>query len=91
MISTGGTIVESIDALLRAGARPEFTIVATHGLLLDGAREHLNHESVREVVVTDTVSVKDNGWPKLRVVSVAPLIAGAIRRLLSDGSLSDLG
>jgi ribose-phosphate pyrophosphokinase len=90
MISTGGTIAESIDALLRAGARPEFTIAATHGLLLDGATETLNHESVREVVVTDTVAAKINGWPKLRVVSVAPLIAGAIRRFLIDGSLSDL-
>jgi ribose-phosphate pyrophosphokinase len=90
MISTGGTIAESIEALLRAGARPEFTIVATHGLLLDSAWEHLNHEYVREVVVTDTVAAKEKDWPKLRVVSVAPLIAGAIRRFLIDGSLSDL-
>jgi ribose-phosphate pyrophosphokinase len=90
MISTGGTIAESIDALIRAGARPEFTIAATHGLLLDGATETLNHESVREVIITDTVAAKDNAWPKLRVVSVAPLIAGAIRRFLTDGSLGDL-
>ncbi|MGH9883574.1 MAG: ribose-phosphate diphosphokinase, partial [Pyrinomonadaceae bacterium] len=54
MISTGGTMAESIEALLNAGACPEITIAATHGLLLDGAREHLSHESVREVFVTDT-------------------------------------
>jgi ribose-phosphate pyrophosphokinase len=90
MISTGGTIAESIDALLRAGALPEFTIAATHGLLLDGATETLNDKSVREVVVTDTVAAKDYGWQKLRVVSVSPLIAGALRRFLTDESLSDL-
>jgi ribose-phosphate pyrophosphokinase len=76
--------------LLSAGARPEITIAATHGLLLDGARENLSHESVREVFVTDTVSLKDKAWPQLRVISVAPLIAEAIRRFMTDGSLGDL-
>jgi ribose-phosphate pyrophosphokinase len=90
MISTGGTMVESIEALLDAGARPEITVAATHGLLLAGARENLDHEGVREVCVTDTVRATDEGWPKLRVVSVAPLIAGAIRQFMTDGSLSDL-
>ena len=90
MISTGGTIAESIEALLDAGARPEITVAATHGLLLDGAREHLSHESVRQVFVTDTVPVRNEDWARLRVVSVAPLIAAAIRQFMSDGSLSDL-
>src|SRR4051794_13482078 len=55
MISTGGTIAESIEVLLGAGARPEIVVAATHGLLLDGARHALSHESVREVFVTDSV------------------------------------
>jgi len=83
MISTGGTMRSSIEALLEAGARPEITIAATHGLMLDGARDKLSHESVREVLVTDTVRVNDKDWPQLRVVSVAPLIADAIRQLKS--------
>lgn len=90
MISTGGTMAESIEALLSAGARPEITVAATHGLLLDGARETLSHESVREVFVTDTVALKDQAWPQLQVISVAPLIAEAIRRFMTDGSLGDL-
>jgi ribose-phosphate pyrophosphokinase len=40
MMSMGGTIAGSIEALLRAGARPEIWITATHGLLLEGAREN---------------------------------------------------
>ena len=37
-----------------------------------------------------TVMTEQRDWPQLRVASVAPLIAGAIRRFLADGSLSDL-
>jgi ribose-phosphate pyrophosphokinase len=90
MISTGGTMAKSIEALLKAGARPEITVAATHGLLLEGARAHLAHESVRAVFVTDTVPVLIKDWPQLRVVSVAPLIAAAVRKFMNDGSLSAL-
>jgi ribose-phosphate pyrophosphokinase len=88
MISTGGTIAESVEALLDAGARPEFIVAATHGLLLAGAREKLARAVTREVLVTDTVAPPAHDWPQLRVVSVAPLIASALRRYLSDGPLS---
>ena len=88
MISTGGTIAESVEALLDAGARPEFIVAATHGLLLAGAREKLARAVTREILVTDTVALPAHDWPQLRVVSVAPLIASALRRYLSDGPLS---
>lgn len=90
MISTGGTIAESVKTLREAGARPEIIVAATHGLLLEGARDKLAHKAVREVLITDTVSATDKDWSKLRIVSVAPLIAAAIRRFLFDGSLADL-
>jgi ribose-phosphate pyrophosphokinase len=90
MIATGGTLVEAIEALLAAGARPDVTIAATHGLLLGGAREKLDHPAVRAVVVTDTVAVQAGDWPKLSVVTVAPVIARAIERFVADGSLADL-
>src|SRR5437763_4410709 len=79
MISTGGTMAKSIEALLEAGARPEIILAATHGLLSEGAREHLSNESVRAVFVTDTVPVWHEDWPQLKVVSVVPLIAAAPR------------
>lgn len=89
MISTGGTMETSIRALLDAGARPEMTLAATHGLLLDSARDGLDQACVREVLVTDTVRVAPD-WPKLRIVSVAQLLGGALRRLVADHSLGDL-
>jgi len=90
MISTGGTVAESVDALLEAGARPDIIVTATHGLLLPGARARLDQPAVRQVVVTDTVCVGDQDWPKLRVVSAAPLIARALERFLADRSIGDL-
>jgi ribose-phosphate pyrophosphokinase len=90
MISTGGTIAESVETLLAAGTRPEITVVATHGLLLDGAREKLTHPSVRSVFLTDTVALAEEQWSHLHVVSIAPVIAAALRRFMADGSLSDL-
>jgi ribose-phosphate pyrophosphokinase len=77
-------------ALLQAGARPDIRVVATHGLLLDGARELLEREEVREVLVTDTINIETAGWSRLRVESIAPLIAGAIGRFMSDGSFQNL-
>jgi ribose-phosphate pyrophosphokinase len=90
IIATGGTLADAIRALLAAGARPEITIAATHGLFLPGAREKLDHSAVQDVWVTDTVSVAEKDWPRLRVVSIAPLVADALRRFLADGSLEDL-
>ena len=40
--------------------------------------------------MTDTVAVDDRNWPQLRIVSIAPLIAGALERFLADGSIGDL-
>ena len=90
MIATGGTIAESMSALLAAGARPEVTVAATHGLFVGGAREKLNHPALREVLVTGTVSPFQGEWPQLHVVSIAPLIAAAVKQLVSDGSLRAL-
>jgi ribose-phosphate pyrophosphokinase len=65
-------------------------VAATHGLFVGDARKKLSHPAVREVLVTDTVSVLEMDWPQLRVITIAPLIAGAVERLMADGSLGDL-
>jgi ribose-phosphate pyrophosphokinase len=90
MIATGGTLLESLHVLRDAGARAECCVAATHGLLLDDAADRLASEGVREVLITDTVAQNDERHRVVRVVSAAPLIAAAIRRLLADESLGDL-
>lgn len=90
MISTGGTLASAIQALLKAGARPELTIAATHGLLVAGARQKISQEAVTNVVITDTVAGAPKDWLRLQVVSIASLIAEALKRLVQHRSLGDL-
>ncbi|WP_084292661.1 ribose-phosphate pyrophosphokinase [Bradyrhizobium sp. WSM3983] len=81
MISTGGTVTESIRALLEAGVQPELILAATHGQLVANAREKLS---------TDSVDVHEEKWPELRTVSIAPLLASALERLAADGPRGEL-
>jgi len=89
MISTGGTIARAVEALLAGGALPDIVVAASHGLFVGEARAKLSHEAIQAVFVTDSLAA-DRSWPRLRVVPIAPLIAGAIRRLHAGGSLGDL-
>ena len=89
MITTGGTIAEAVRALLAVGARPDFTVAATHGVFVSGAYARLAEAGVHAVLVTDTIALSEREWPPLRVVSVAPLIAAALRRLLGAESSAD--
>jgi len=86
MITTGGTVVEATRALLAAGARPELRVAASHGILLRGALEALARAGVRELAVTDSVTIAGTGPLPITTVSVAPLLASEIRRLVSGGS-----
>lgn len=79
LVSTGGTLACAIEAVLRAGARPGIQIAATHGVMLPGAMEKLNHPGVDQVVITDSLPLTTR-WPRLRVISIAALLADAIRR-----------
>lgn len=80
MISTGGTIAKTVDALLDAGARPEMTVAVTHGLFIQDARQKLSHDSIQQILATDTISINAENWSQLQIVSVAPLIAQMIRK-----------
>ena len=79
MISTGGTIVHAIDALLEAGAQEQFIVAATHPVFTPEARKNLHHSSIRQIIVTDSIPVTHHHWPSVYVVSLAPIIAESIR------------
>lgn len=89
MISTGGTLLESMEALRGSGAEAAFTVAATHGLLLKEAVDRLVKEGARRVYVSDSLP-RASTRKELVVVSIAPLIAEAIRQLSADGSLAAL-
>jgi ribose-phosphate pyrophosphokinase len=83
MISTGGTMVETVERLVEMGARPGIVVAATHGVLLSGARAKLTAAPIGDIFVTDSIEQRLEGWPRLQVVSIAVPLADAIRRLAS--------
>lgn len=90
MITTGGTIEAAIRTVLSAGGRPEITVIATHGLFVGTALERLSALPIRQIVVSDSVVVPAERPVPVRVASLGPLLAEAIRRLHQNRSLSDL-
>lgn len=90
MITTGGTIVQAVKALLAQGARDGIVVAATHGVLVAGAREKMRAAGVTEVLVTDSIAVEPGGEPPVTRVSIAPLVAEIVRRLTGAVSLRDL-
>ncbi|MCI1832191.1 MAG: ribose-phosphate diphosphokinase [Bifidobacterium sp.] len=90
LIDTAGTITGACKVLKEAGAR-SVTVVATHGVLSGPAVERLKHCGAREIVLTDTVPISaEKRWDGLTVLSIAPLLASAIRAVFEDGSVAEL-
>ena len=90
LIDTAGTIAGACSVLKDAGAK-SVTVVATHGVLSGPAVERLKNSGAREVVLTDTVPIpEEKRWDGLTVLSIAPLLASAIRAVFEDGSVAEL-
>ena len=93
LISTGSTLVGAAKAL-RANGAVSVDVVATHGVLSNGALQRLHDAPIDEICITDTIPLHDglafDDAPKLRVLSVAPLIAEAIVRVHEGRSVSEL-
>ena len=90
LISTGGTLV-GVSQALRAEGATSVRVLATHGVLAGDAVEKLVNSHLEEIVITDSIPLPpDKQHPKIKVLSVAPLLAEAIRRVHEDRSVSEL-
>ncbi|GAA4205330.1 ribose-phosphate diphosphokinase [Actinocatenispora rupis] len=90
IIDSGGTICKAVDALFEAGAA-DVIVAATHGVLSDPATERLKNSRVSEVILTNTLPVPpEKRLDKITQLSIAPLIARAIREVFADGSVTTL-
>jgi ribose-phosphate pyrophosphokinase len=89
-IDTAGTLIEITRALEREGVT-EIYACATHGILSDPAVERIANSTLREVVITDSVPLPESKHiPQIRVLSVAPLIGEAIKRIHRGESVGAL-
>ena len=89
-IDTAGTLIEIVRALEREGVS-EIHACATHGVLSDPAIERIENSILAEVVVTDTIPLApERHIPRIKVLSVAPLIGEAIKRIHRGESVGAL-
>jgi ribose-phosphate pyrophosphokinase len=92
MIDTAGTITEAAKVVMNAGAN-EVLACATHPILSDPACERLNKSCLEEVITTNSIPLRAKAQAELgslKVLSVASLIAEAIRRIHNEESVSSL-
>jgi ribose-phosphate pyrophosphokinase len=91
LVDTAGTLVKGVEALLKAGAR-SVTACVTHAVLSGPAVERINASALEELVVTNSIPhvAQSEQCPKLRTLSVAPLLARAIQSIHDGGSISTL-
>jgi ribose-phosphate pyrophosphokinase len=90
IIDTGRTIQKAAEALKKNGAKG-VVVAATHAVFSDPATEVLQHESIDQVVVTDTLPIPDEKkWDRLTVLPIAPMLARAIREVFDDGSVTSM-
>jgi ribose-phosphate pyrophosphokinase len=87
----GGSVLDQIPALFKVGADPPVYLSITHPVLLPSALERLNREEIAELVTTDTIHIPDERWhPKIKIQSIAPLLAEAISRIHCGETISPL-
>ena len=90
MIDTGGTIVEAASLIKSRGAR-SIAVAATHGLFSDPAPKRIAGAPIDQIFITDTVPIREEflNNPKVAIVSIAKLLAEAIKCIYDGSSMSE--
>ncbi|MEI8388601.1 MAG: ribose-phosphate pyrophosphokinase [bacterium] len=89
MIDTAGTITEAAKLLLKEGAR-EVYVCAAHAVFSGPALERLEESPIKEVIIANTIPLKGGTPSKITQLSIAPLLAEAIKRIQSNESVSEI-
>ena len=89
-IDTAGSMMETVGILERFGAK-EIYAGCTHGVLSGPAIERIQNSALKELVITNTIPLpKEKQIPQIKVLSIAPLFAEAIKRLNESKAMGDL-
>jgi ribose-phosphate pyrophosphokinase len=87
MCDTAGTLTKAADLFIEKGAK-SVRAFCTHAVLSGPAYERINNSKLTELIVTDTIPLTQHS-DKIRVVTVAPLFADVINRLVHNESISE--
>ena len=91
IIDSGGTIVNAANALKEKGARDVYVYI-THAVLSGQAVAKLEKSKIKKLITTDTIdnSKKIRGSKKIEIISIAPMISEAMKRIANSTSVSSL-
>jgi ribose-phosphate pyrophosphokinase len=90
-IVAGGSVLDQIPALWEAGAKPPCYLSITHPVLLPTAQERLDRDEIGELVISDTIFLPpEKRHPKIKIQSIAPMLAETIRRIHSGETITPL-
>jgi len=91
IVDSAGTLCNAAQAIIDHGA-DEVSAYVTHGVLSGGAADRVTKSVLKELVITDSIEAPDHirNCAKVRVVSIAPLMGEAIRRIANEESVSKL-
>ncbi len=91
IVDSAGTLCNAAQAIIDHGAS-EVSAYVTHGVLSGAASDRVIKSVLKEVVITDSIEAPDHirSCPKVRLVSIAPLMGEAIRRIANEESVSKL-
>jgi len=91
IIDSGGTIINAVSALKKAGAVDVYVFI-THAVLSRDATTKIKNSKIKKLIITDTIDnsqkIKNNN--KIEVLSISSLMSEAIKRIANSNSVSDL-
>lgn len=91
MVDTAGSVVNAKKALIESGAKKEMYLAATHAIFSGPAQKRLSKAEFKEVVVSDSIAIsKEKKFKGLKQISLAPLLAGVIKSVATQKSVSSL-
>ena len=89
IVDSAGTLCNAANALESAGATG-VSAYCTHGVLSGPAYDRVRNSVLQELVITDSIPLKENAPSNIRTLTIAPLLAEAIRRISGEESVSSL-
>jgi len=89
LVATAGSLVEAANALKKAGAKDIYAAI-THAVLSGPAIKRIDGSVIKTIFVTDSIPLNGKKHKKIKVLSIAPLLAEAIKRIHNEESVSCL-
>jgi ribose-phosphate pyrophosphokinase len=90
MVDTAGTLAKAATALIEVGGARRCVAYSSHGVLSGAAYDNIRNSMLTELVVTDTIPLRENANGKVRQITIANVLADTITRVSSGGSVREL-